>query len=300
MKHQQVCILGGTGFVGHHLANRLSSAGITSRILARRPERHRDLRLAPGVELRQANIFDHAALIEQLQGCFAVINLVGILNEDAKSSFQHLHVELVDLLLDAAEASGVSRYLHMSALHADSEGSSEYLRTKGEGEAHAMDRNGDRLGVTSFRPSVIFGGGDGFFNRFAALLKVAPGVIPLACPNARFAPVYVGDVTEAMTVALGNPQTSGQTYDLCGPRIFTLRELVDYTAERINKPTRVIGLNDSAAKLQAKVFQLLPGKPFTMDNFQSLQTDSICETSGLAELGIQATDIETIVPTYLR
>lgn len=299
MKHQKVCILGGTGFVGHHLANRLSSAGVASRILARRPERHRDLCLVQGVELRQANIFDRTALIEQFQDCSAIINLVGILNEGARTSFRRLHVDLVDLILDSAESAGVNRYLHMSALHADTEGTSEYLRTKGEGEAHALGRGG-ALGVTSFRPSVIFGHGDGFFNRFAALLKTAPGVIPLACPNARFAPVYVDDVTKAMVIALRNPQTIGQVYDLCGPRIFTLRELVDYTAERINKPTRVIGLNNFASRLQAKVFQLLPGKPFTMDNFLSLQTDSICETSGLAELGIQATDIETVVPTYLR
>lgn len=299
MKHQRVCILGGTGFVGHHLANRLSSAGVESRILARRPERHRDLCLAQGVELRQANIFDRTALVEQLQDCSAVINLIGILNEGTGTSFQRLHVDLIDLILDAAGSAGVTRYLHMSALHANTEGSSAYLRTKGEGEAHALGRGGT-LGVTSFRPSVIFGRGDGFFNRFATLLKTAPGVIPLACPNARFAPVYVDDVTKAMAIALGNPQTIGQCYDLCGPRIFTLRELVDYTAQRINKPTRIIGLNNAASRLQAKVFQLLPGKPFTMDNYLSLQTDSICETSGLAELGIQATDIETVVPTYLR
>ena len=300
MKYQKVCIIGGTGFVGHHLANRLSNAGVACRILARRPERHRDLCLAQGAELRQANIFERAALIEHLKGCSAVINLVGILNEGRQTSFRRLHIELVDLILDAAETAGVTRYLHMSALHANTEGSSEYLRTKGEGEAHAMDRNGEALGVTSFRPSVIFGSGDSFFNRFATLLKTAPGFIPLACPNARFAPVHVDDVTKAMTIALENPRTIGRRYDLCGPRIFTLRELVDYTAERINKRTRVIGLNDAASRLQAKVFQFLPGKPFTMDNLLSLQTDSICETDGLAELGIQATDIETVVPTYLR
>ncbi|WP_133510763.1 complex I NDUFA9 subunit family protein [Candidatus Thiosymbion oneisti] len=299
MTNQRICILGGTGFVGHHLVTRLAASGYWCRLLARRPERHRDLSLVPGTELRRSDIFETGVLEKQLEGCTAVINLVGILNEGSGRTFQRVHVDLVERILAAAQAVEVPRYLHMSALHAQStRGTSRYLRTKGKGEdlAHA----GTHMQVTSFRPSVIFGPGDGFFNRFATLLKITPGVFPLACPDARFAPVYVGDVVSAMAKALANPGCVGKGYDLCGPRIYSLRELVKYTAGLIGRKTMVIGLPDFGARLQARVFQLLPGKPFTMDNYLSLQTDSICEHDGLAELGIEPRTVEALVPGYLH
>jgi NADH dehydrogenase len=299
MSNNRVCILGGSGFVGHHLANRLTAAGFPCRILTRHPERHRDLQVLPGLELRQANPFDTDHLRVQLEGCVAVANLVGILNESGGQTFRRLHVELVQSILDAGRAAGVERYLHMSALHADADsGASRYLRTKGEGEdlAHAQTA----LQVTSFRPSVIFGPGDSFFNRFAGLLKTAPGIIPLACPQSRFAPVYVGDVAAAMTASLTDRGSRGRRLDLCGPRIFTLEQLVEYTARLIGRKTLVLGLNDFSARLQARIFQHLPGKPFTMDNYLSLQTDSVCGINALGDFGIKPTDIETIVPTYLR
>ncbi|WP_089726154.1 complex I NDUFA9 subunit family protein [Candidatus Thiosymbion oneisti] len=299
MTNQRICILGGTGFVGHHLVTRLAASGYRCRLLARRPERHRDLSLVPGTELRRSDIFETGVLEKQLEGCTAVINLVGILNEGSGRTFQRVHVDLVERILAAAQAVEVPRYLHMSALHAQStRGTSRYLRTKGKGEdlAHA----GTHMQVTSFRPSVIFGPGDGFFNRFATLLKITPGVFPLACPDARFAPVYVGDVVSAMAKALANPGCVGKGYDLCGPRIYSLKELVKYTAGLIGRKTMVIGLPDFGARLQARVFQLLPGKPFTMDNYLSLQTDSICEHDGLAELGIEPRTVEALVPGYLH
>jgi len=299
MTNHRVCILGGTGFVGHHLATRLAKAGYRCRVLARRPERHRDLLLVPGVELRQSSILETDILRNQLEGCGAVVNLVGILNEGGGRTFQRVHVDLVERILEAARVAGVRRYLHMSALHAQAtQGTSLYLRTKGAGEDLAHARAD--MEVTSFRPSVIFGPGDGFFNRFAALLKITPGPFPLACPDAHFAPVYVGDVTAAMTRALADPATAGKRYDLCGPRVYSLKELVEYTAGLIDRRTRVIGLPDFGARLQARIFQLLPGKPFTMDNYLSLQTDSVCEHNGLEELGIRPQAVETLVPGYLR
>jgi NADH dehydrogenase len=186
----------------------------------------------------------------------------------------------------------------MSALHADAtRGSSLYLRTKGAGEEMALAQAD--LQVTSFRPSVIFGPSDSFFNRFAALLKIAPGLFPLACPQARFAPVYVGDVADAMAIALTDRGTYGQVYDLCGPRIYSLQELVELTARLIGAKTIVLGLNDFSSRLQARVLQYAPGKPFTMDNYLSMQTDSICAHNGMAELGIRAESVETVAPTYL-
>lgn len=298
MNSHLVCILGGTGFVGHRLATRLSASGHRCRILTRNPQRHRDLQLVPGVELREARLLEPGALEAQLEGCTAVVNLVGILNEGGGQSFQRIHVDLPERIVEAACATGITRYLHMSALNADAaKGMSLYLRTKGAGEdlAHAQAD----LFVTSFRPSVIFGPGDGFFNRFAGLLKTAPGIFPLACAQARFAPVYVGDVAAAMGIALTDPGSSGRRYDLCGPRNYSLKELVEFTAAVLGRKTKVIGLNDFSARLQARVLQHVPGKPFTMDNYLSLQTDSVCEHNALTGLGIKPRSVETVVPTYL-
>lgn len=299
MTNDRICILGGTGFVGRHLATGLAASGYRCRILARRPERHRELSLVPGCELRRSDLSETDALAEHLEGCVAVVNLAGILNEGGGRTFQGTHVELVERILDAAQAAAVPRYLHMSALHAQAgQGKSHYLRTKGMGEDLAHARAD--IEATSFRPSVIFGPGDGFFNRFATLLKFSPGVFPLACPKARFAPVYVGDLVSAMTKALTDPGCVGRRYDLCGPRVYSLQGLVEYTAELIGRKTLVIGIPDFAARFQAQVLQWFPGKPFTMDNYLSLQTDSVCEHNALAELGIEPQSVEALAPGYLR
>lgn len=302
MKINRVCILGGAGFVGHHLAARLSSAGVRCRIVTRHPQRHRDQRVLPGLELVQGDILDTDDLEHGFRGCEAVINLVGILNDSDKEGqgFRRMHVELVDRIADAGRAAGVQRLLHMSALNASAgQGTSEYLRSKGEGENQAHIRGHATMKVTSFRPSVIFGPGDGFFNRFAALLKRVPGVFPLACAGARFQPVYVGDVAEAFARSLTDPATWDRHYDLCGPKVYTLGELVEYTARLIGKPVLVVALNDYLSRLQSRVLGALPGKPFSYDNYLSMQLDSVCEESGLERLGIIPRGVETVVPLYL-
>ena len=264
MQISKVCILGGTGFVGRHLSAGLAAQGVACRIPCRHPQRHRDLKLLPGCEPLAVDIFDTEALARALEGCQAAINLVGILNPSGAAGFRRLHIELVDILVDACRAAGVRRLLHMSALHADaSHGKSEYLRSKGEGENRAHTAGGAIAAVTSFRPSVIFGPGDSVFNRFAGLLRLSPGFFPLACPDARFAPVYVGDVAAAFARSLDDPATFGQHYDLCGPRAFSLRELVAYTADNIGRPTRILGLGDAVSRLQARLLGLLPSRPFT-------------------------------------
>jgi uncharacterized protein YbjT (DUF2867 family) len=301
MKNKQVCILGGTGFVGHHLLNALGAAGYECRVPVTRPERHRDLRLVPGCSLHPISGWGPQELATALAGCGTLINLVGILNEGGGRRFEDSHVTLVQMALDAAHSAGVQRYLHMSALHANAEaGPSAYLRTKGRGEALAHEAGARGLAVTSFRPSVIFGPGDSFFNRFAGLLRALPGPFPLACPQARFAPVYVGDVATAMVRSLERPDTAGRAYELCGPRTFTLKELVEYTGARIGRKVRVIGLGDGLSRLQGRVLQYLPGRPFTLDNYLSLQVDSVCAEDGLGALDIRPTDIDVVVPTYLR
>lgn len=299
MRTRTVCILGGTGFVGQHLVSRLGQSGWQVKVPTRRPQRHRELKLIQHLELQAVQQLDADTLRTLLSGCDAAVNLVGILNQDGRTTFERIHIELVRDLTAAAQAAGVPRLVHMSALNADAaRGGSEYLRSKGAGEdlAHAAEG----LRVSSVRPSVIFGRGDSFFNRFASLLEFAPGVFPLACPDARFAPVWVADVCEAIARILDDPETIGQRYDLCGPRVLSLEELVSKTAQWTGRRRVLIALNERASQWQAKVFERLPGKPFTMDNYRSLQTPSVCTgQNGLLELGIHPSDIDTIVPTYL-
>lgn len=296
MKQRTLCILGGSGFVGSHLIPRFIQEGFAVKVLSRRPHRHRELQVMPEVRLVKQTEHTSAALAEQFADADAVINLVGILNESGRSGhgFQQAHVELPRQIIAACRQTGVSRLLHMSALNADPEGPSHYLRTKGEAEALMHAAAGPDLHVASLRPSVIFGPGDSFLNRFAGILRMAPGVLPLACPHARFAPVYVGDVADAFGQAL---HTSAQStrVDLCGPKAYTLAELVRYTADLLGKRCRVVGLNDRLSWLQARVFDYVPGKPFSMDNYRSMQRDSVCP-EGTPPC---PTALEAVAPYYL-
>jgi NADH dehydrogenase len=297
----KVCILGGTGFVGRHLANRLCSSGITCIIPSRNPQRHRQLSLAGRAQLIAYDPADSKQLASLFTGCDAVINLVGILNElGANQRFQEAHVALADRVVEACKAAGVNRLLHMSALHAnEANGPSTYLKTKGEAENRTHTLGQPQLRVTSFRPSIIFGPDDSFFNRFAGLLQSIPGPFPLACPEARFAPVYVGDVAEAFARTLDDRQSWGQHYELCGPRVLTLKQLVEYTAKCLGKPKLIIGLSQRLSALQARMLGMLPGKPMSYDNYLSLQVPSVCNDDGLARLGIEPTDIDAVVPYFL-
>lgn len=299
MKIETVTLLGGTGFVGHNLAAALSNAGYNLRILARRPERHRDLRVLQNCRVVPLQACSTESLSEEFEQTDAVINLVGILNESGSGSFEELHVKLAEKVIEACLRSKTSRLLHMSALNAsESRNASNYLHTKGKGENRVHTLSAGAVKVTSFRPSVIFGPGDSFINRFAQLLQI-PGPMPLACPGSTFAPVYIGDVVSAFVSSLENKETFGKRYELCGPRVFTLKEIVEYIIwhKGIHKP--VIGLGDGMSKLQARILGKVPGKPFTMDNYRSLQVPSVCNEDGLAQLGIKATDMDAIVPRML-
>lgn len=302
MSQQQICIIGGTGFVGHHLINCLTRAGYNVRVPTRRRERHRDLLVNPRVQLIEANVYEPAVLRKLIGDCDAVINLVGILNERGHDGqgFDHAHIELPREIVEAMRAVGIKRLLHMSALNAyPREEHSHYLRSKGQGEdlVHAAASQG--LQVTSFRPSVVFGPGDSFFNRFATLLRITPFMFPLACAESRFAPIYVGDVAEAMLRALQNPATIGKHCDLCGPQCFSLGELVAYTAQQIGVRRRIWKLSGRLSWLQACLLEYAPGKPFSRDNYWSLQKESVCQHNYLTVLGITPTAIDAVVPGYL-
>ena len=295
MKIDSVCVLGGTGFVGRHIVTRLNNMGKHVRVLTRRRERHRELLVLPFVEVVEADIHDPEVLRQYFADRDAVINLVGILNEKGfrGEGFRHAHVELARKVLDACKEQGVRRMLHMSALGADQGGPSHYLRTKGEAENHVHTFARPDVEVTSFRPSVIFGRDDGLFNRFATLLAIAP-VFPLACPRTRFAPVYVEDVAGRFADALENRETFGQRYDLCGPEVWTLEQIVRYTARLRGYRRLIVRLPDWAARLQATILQLVPGKPFSRDNYHSLQIDTVCAGGGNCP-----TSIDSVVPDYI-
>jgi len=296
MKPQRIVILGGTGFVGSHLVPRLHADGHTITILSRNRELHRDLTVLPRANVVTADVYDGDVLRHQLGSADAAINLVGILNERGSdgSGFRKAHVELTETLIGACVAAGVTRLLQMSALRAG-EGESHYLKTRGEAEAKVKR---SPLAWTIFRPSVIFGPGDGLFFRFAQLLRMTP-VLPLARAHAKFTPVYVGDVAEAFARAIAHPHAAAHTYELFGPRVIELGELVRWTAALIGKRRWIIPLPDALGAMQAYAGEWLPGKPISRDNFRSLKLDSVGTNDGLAALGIVATPMDVVMPALL-
>ena len=301
MAKNRIAVLGGSGFVGRRLVAALTAAGWATRVLTRRRSRSRSMLVLPTCEVVECDVHRSADLNEQLAGCGTAINLIGILNEYSSSGerFRDVHAELPGKLVEACRINGIGRILHMSALGASEDAPSEYLRTKHRGERAALAAEADGIATTSFRPSVIFGPDDSFFNRFAGLLAISPAVFPLACPRARFAPVFVGDVVSAFMAALHDDATAGRCYELCGPRTYTLRELVAYTGAISGRQRRIIGLGDGLSKLQGLVLERLPGKPFSTDNYRSTKVDSVCACNGLESLGITPRSVESVVPDYL-
>ena len=300
MKVSSVCVLGGSGFVGGHLVASLNNAGKRVRVLTRRRERHKRNLVCPGVEIVETDVRESSDLARQFEGMDTVIFLAGILNETHHDHFREVHVEFPRRVVDAAIKAKVKRILHMSALNADTaQGVSDYLRSKGEGEDVMHLAAGAGIAVTSFRPSVIFGSNDSFFNRFANLLRLGP-CMPLACPKVRFAPVYVGDVASAFVKSLENEATHGERIELCGPETLTLEELVKHTAEMIGLRRMVLPLSDGLSRTMASLLQFAPGKPMTPDNFRSMQLDSVCNCNGLARLGIAPKSIDAIMPMHFQ
>lgn len=302
-RSRTICVLGGTGFVGRSIARLLVRRGFSVRIPTRRRQRHRSLLVLPGVELVQADVHDERTLTTLLEGCDAVVNLVGILNERGHdgSGFRHVHVELAEKLVRACQQADVPRLVQMSALKANMDrGPSQYLRTKGQAEHVIKNLSGEDIAYTIFRPSVIFGPDDSFLNRFAALLRVSP-VLPVAQLDARFAPVFVEDVAEAFVKALEDSDTHGRTYELCGPDIYSLREILHFICRETGMRRLILSLPGPLGRIQAWVADyLIPGKPFSLDNLRSLSVASICSESGLRALGLEAHAMPLIARRYLK
>ena len=276
---KKIAILGGTGFVGQSLCNRLSKDGYKLKVPTRNREYNRDnLILLPNLELIETDIHNSDDLKELLIDCDAVINLVGILNEKRNNGkgFRKVHVELVKNLISICKVHGIRRILQISALGADAKnGKSFYLKTKGEAEK-LLRSNSVGIKTTILKPSVIFGKKDSFFNRFAKLLKICPFFFPLACYKTKFSPIYVLDVVEMIAKSINDPNSYNKSYQLCGPKTYSLKNLISFTSETLDLKCVIIPLNNTLSYIQARVFDFLPNKPFSTDNYLSAQTDSIC------------------------
>jgi uncharacterized protein YbjT (DUF2867 family) len=305
MKHSNVLVVGGSGFIGRHLVAALAARGVRVTVPTRRRERAKHLILLPTADVVETDIFAHGTLEKLARGHDAVVNLVGILHgrrgrpdergpNDYGPDFARVHVELPQAILAACRAGGVRRVLHISALGASPTAPSEYLRSKAIGEEVMLAV--DDLDVTAFRPSIVFGPEDKFLNQFAAMLRLLPG-LALPCPDARFQPVYVGDVARAMVAALDDGETRGKAYELCGPGAYTMKELVEFVCAVTGRRRIIVGLSDRLSYWQARLMEWTPGPLMSRDNYYSMQVPNVC--SGEFPFGIQPRALEAMAPAYL-
>ncbi|RJG03428.1 complex I NDUFA9 subunit family protein [Noviherbaspirillum sedimenti] len=303
-KYPSLLVIGGTGFIGSHLVAQLSARDYRVLVPTRHEDSGRHLLVLPNVDVVEADVHEEAQLRKLMDDVDAVINLVGILHGKPAAhgapygaDFARAHVELPKKIVAACAATGITRLLHMSALGADRDAPSMYLRSKADGEA-AVSAN-PAVGVTIFRPAVVFGEGDHFLNMFANLQKMLP-VIPLGGAETKFQPVFVGDVASAYIHALENDHTIGHVYELAGPQVYTLRELVELAGEISGHPHPVVGLPPALARLQAWFLEHAPGGPImSRDNLDSMRVDNVARLPIAPELEITPTPLEAVVPAYL-
>ena len=303
MQHSNILVIGGAGFIGRHIVARLTARGLRVTVPTRRRARARHLILLPTIDVVECDVHDETALENLVRDKDAVINLVGVLHGSHGTpygrEFARAHVELPRRIVAACTQYGVDRFLHMSALGADASGPSMYQRSKGDGDAIVR---ASQLDWTIFRPSVVFGPEDNFLNLFATLAKFFL-VLPIGGANARFQPVWVGDVADAFVNALDNRNMLLQTYELAGPRIYRLRDLVAFAAAASGHPRPVIALPDFLARVQATLMEWMPGEPLmSRDNLDSMKVDNVAAEQPFRpapELGIQMTPMEAEAPAYL-
>lgn len=302
----RVLVIGGAGFLGRQIVGRLVAQGHTVHVPTRQYQHGRALLVHPTVTVMQEDIHDDATMNRLVSGCDVVINLVGILHGRSGRpygpDFDRAHVQLPKRIAQACLSHDTKRLIHVSALGADAQAPSEYLRSKAAGEqaiqsAYVAAQND---GFTIFRPSVVFGPEDQFMNMFARLARFFP-VLPIAGAKANMQPVFVMDVADAILNAMSQPWACGQSFDLAGPRVYTLGELVELAALWSGHPRPVIPLPLSIGRIQAFFFECLPGEPLmSRDNLASLTVDNISVAPINPLLGIVPTALESIAPVYLK
>lgn len=299
-----VTVFGGSGFVGTQAVRYLAKAGWRIRVAVRNPNLAYKMKLSGDVgqiDVVQVNIRDRASIARALDGATAALNLVGVLRETGRQGFQSLHVMGAKNVAEVARELGVDRLVHVSALGADPAGPSKYARTKAEGEAAVREAFPSAAIV---RPSIVFGNGDSFFNRFAAMAQFAPALPLIGGGETRFQPVFVGDVGRALAQILGDPASAGQTFELGGPGVFTFRALMEKMLAETEQRRLLVPVPWPVARTLGRIADLgafLIPPPVTADQVASLTVDNVASGRypGLAELGIAATTLEAVLPTYL-
>ena len=288
-----ILILGGSGFVGRAICSKLVAAGHSITVPTRKRDNARALFPLPSVTVEEVDATHLQTLTRLMRGKDAVINLIGILN----GNFERAHVTFTETSVAACKAAGVARYLHMSALGALLDAPSLYQKSKAKGEI-AVRASG--LNFTIFAPSVIFGRGDSFLNKFAQMVSLLPPFVPMALPGAmaKFQPVWVDDVARAFVLAISNESTYGQRYELVGPKVYTLKELVAYVMRLARDKHMIIGLPGVATSVLASVLQFVPTQPLTPDNVKSMSVDNVSDAPFPAFAGA-ATALEDVAPAYL-
>ena len=288
-----ILILGGSGFVGRAICNKLVMAGHSITVPTRKRDNARALFPLPSVTVVEANVYDPAALLQLTHGKDAVINLVGILN----GNFERAHVTFTENAITACKTAGVSRFLHMSALGASEDGPSAYQKSKAKADAIVRASG---LDFTIFAPSVIFGRGDSFLSKFASMVGFLPPLFPMMLPgaSARFQPVWVDDVARAFVASLADESTYGQRFELVGPKVYTLKELVAYVMTLADNKHTIIGLPGFATSILASVLQHVPTQPLTPDNVKSMSVDNV-SAAPFPKFAGKAAALEDIVPGYL-
>lgn len=296
----RVVLIGGSGFLGRSVANRLADAGVDVLVPTRRRSRASHLFLLPTVEVVEADIHDAATLDKLLAGADAVVNLVGVLHSRSGTpfgpDFARAHVELPAKIVTACRKTGVPRLVHVSALGADADGPSEYQRSKAAGEA-AVRAGDDTPAWSILRPSVVFGRDDSFLNLFAGLARFFP-VLPLAGAQARFQPVYVEDVAEVIWHCLTDSTAVGRTFDVAGPSVYTLRQLVEYVCTLIGKRRLIIPLPERVAMFQAALMEFSPAPLMSRDNVRSMRVDNVANGPPLP-FGLTPTALEAVAPSWI-
>ncbi|MCZ6603728.1 MAG: complex I NDUFA9 subunit family protein [Alphaproteobacteria bacterium] len=302
-QHGRVTVFGGSGFVGRYLVSRLAAAGAVVTIASRRPERGKFLQSAGNVGQithGAADINDEAAVRAVTRGADAVVNLVGILYERGRQRFQSVHVDGAGLVARVAAQEGVRAFVHMSALAADAGSPSKYARSKAAGEAAvraALPK------AVIFRPSIIVGWEDDFFNRFAGMARLSPWLPLIGGGGNKMQPIFVGDIANAFMAALANDQAAGRTYGLGGPRVYTFTELMELLLAEIGRRRVLVRVPFTLASAMAMVLGLAPTPVLTRDQVRLLARDDIVVPGAvdgtIDDLGIKPAAIEAVIPAYL-
>ncbi len=277
-KRMRTALFGGTGFVGRHLVSALFNQGCKVVIVSRHPQRHKHLLVLPGIDIVEGDIHDTDSLASLVRGADAVFNLIGILHDGrGRSTFEKVHADFPENLAAACLEQGVGRLIHISAIGTSVNAPSEYLKSKGRGEDAVVAAMDQGLDATVFRPSIIFGPNGGITQMFEQMLRLSIGVFPVICPNALMQPVHVVDVASCIAQCLSEPQTIGNCYDLAGPEILTLYEIVSIINELSGSRRKLIKVAEPVSRLMAAIMQYLPGKPLSPDNVASMQVPSVSD-----------------------